>query len=344
MWRTKLRTSVVVLLGLTMFGACAGWLTSGGLSVDAAALPAGTARPGAGDNILGLVTPRDTSRPGALMLHGGGRITEDALARFIQLAGGKQARIVLVPSAGYGPTGYDSRQQFENRLKQRFNSWVRLAYTGKIKHLEFLSTDDPKDADDPAFVQPLATATGVWFSGGAQSRLNSRYVRHFPRPTRFQAALRDVLARGGVVGGTSAGMAALPEIMTLYQERRWVGGPLSVVAAHGLGVFGGAIVEQHFDERSGRLERFTGLLRDSDRLDRLAGRRGAGGRMLGLAVEAATALVVQSDRLEAIGAGSAHVFIKSTDHGAITWHTLKSGDKAMLKRDARGKVGLFGGR
>jgi cyanophycinase len=298
----------------------------------------------ADDNILGLPAPRDPSRPGAVMLHGGERITDDAFARFVERAGGKQARIVLVPSAGYRRADYDSMQHFTDAMKRRFSSWVRLASTGQISSFEFLATDDPADADRAAFVRPLNSATGVWFCGGAQSRLNYRYVGQFPRQTRFQAALRDVLARGGIVGGTSAGMAALPEIMTMYQDRQRIGGPLSVVPAHGLGLFDGAIVEQHFDGRNGRLERFTGLLRDAARLDRLAGRSGAGGRMLGLAVEGSTALVLDADRLQVLGAGNAHVFIKAPDNRTITWHTLKSGSTAILKREARDHVVLISER
>jgi cyanophycinase len=292
------------------------------------------------ESILGLPAPRDPGRPGAVMLHGGGEFTDDAFARFIELAGGRQARVVLVPSAGYRRADYDSPEQFANVLKRRFSSWVRLASAGGVKSFEFLATDDPADADDPAFVRPLASATGVWFSGGLQPRLNYRYVGPFPRQTRFQAALRDVVARGGVVGGTSAGMAALPQVMTLYQEHGTTNGPLGVVPAHGLGVFDGAIVEQHFDGRSGRLERFTGLLRDAARLDRLAGRRGAGGRMLGLAVETSTALVLQSNRLEVVGVGNAHVFSKSADGRVITWYTIQPGDKALLQRDAPGHTVL----
>ena len=45
-----------------------------------------------------------------------------------------------------------------------------------------------------------------------------------------------------MVGGTSAGMAALPEIMTLYQDRKHEQAPATAVAAHGLGLFDGAIV------------------------------------------------------------------------------------------------------
>jgi len=295
------------------------------------------------DNILGLPPPRDSARPGAVMLHGGGRITNDVFARFVELAGGKQARIVLIPSAGYRTSDYENRRAFAEMLNRRFSSWVRLASTGQVTKFEFLHTDDPDAADDPAFVGPLASATGVWFCGGDQSRLNHRYVGDYPRQTRFQAALREVLVRGGIVGGTSAGMAALPEIMTLDQRGN-AGGQLSAVAAHGLGLFNGAIVEQHFDERNGRLERFTGLLRDSLRLDNLAGRRGVGPHMLGLAVESSSALVLQADRLEALGDKNAHVFIKSPGGRTITWHTLKSSDKATLTRDPRADVMLVSRR
>jgi len=295
------------------------------------------------DSVLGLPAPRDPGRPGAVMLHGGGRVTGDAFARFVELAGGKQARIVLVPSAGYRRKSFDSAGEFAAALDRRFATWLRLASAGRVASVEFLATDDPADADDPALVRPLARATGVWFGGGEQGRLNYRFVGEYPRRTRFQMALRDVLVRGGVVGGTSAGMAALPEIMAMHQDRRRSGGPLSVVAAHGLGLFDGAIVEQHFDGRSGRLERFTGLLRDPDRLDRLAGRRGAGARMIGLAVEGSTALVLQADRLEVLGAGNAHVFLNSPATRTVVWRTMKSGDRALLKRDASDTVQMSAG-
>lgn len=294
----------------------------------------------AGDYVLGVPAPRDASRPGAVVLHGGGRLTDEAFDRFVALAGGRQARIVLVPSAGYRRAEYDSDSAFQSALRRRFASWVRLPSTGEASRFDFLCTDNPKDADDDGFVRSLTTATGVWFCGGTQSRLNYRFVGRFPKLTKFQLALREVVERGGVVGGTSAGMAALPEIMTLRQDRRSAEGPLSAVAAHGFGLLKGAIVEQHFDGRSGRQERFTGLLRDSERLDKLAGRNGAGDKMLGLAVEESTALVVQGDRLEVVGRGDAHVFVKSPGGSSLTWHTLDTGDKAELKRDPRGEVTL----
>jgi cyanophycinase len=295
-------------------------------------------------SILGLPVPQDPARPGSVMLHGGGRVLDDTFTRFVDLAGGKNAKIILVPSAGFSRTQFADVDQFEAAMRRRYATWVGLAETGRIARVSYLATDDPADADNPEFVRPLAEATGVWFSGGAQQRLNYRYVGPFPKLTRFQAALRDLLVRGGVVGGTSAGMAALPQIMTLRQVRPPDGGPPRALVAHGLGLFDGAIVEQHFDNRRGRLERFTELLRDSDRLDLVSGRQGAGQGMLGLAVETSTALVLQADRLEVLGVNQAHVFLKLPPDQKIAQKTLKAGERMMLKRDAKGYVEVLAAR
>jgi len=293
------------------------------------------------ENLLGLPAPRDVRSPGAVVLHGGGRITEDAFDRFVELAGGRQARIVLVPCAGYRVTDYESESAFLAAMRWRYSSWVALATSGRIRSFRFMYTDQPDDAEAAAFVQQLESATGVWFSGGSQARLNYRFVGSFPAQTKFQAALRDVIARGGVVGGTSAGMAALPEIMTFDQDREHADAPATIVAAHGLGVFNKAIVEQHFDARGGRLERFTGLLRDSQKLDALAGRRGAGIQMLGLAVEEGGALVVQNDRLQVMGTANSHVFLKTKGGRTITWHEFAPGETVKLKRDVAGGANLY---
>jgi cyanophycinase len=289
----------------------------------------------ADDNLIGLPTPNDPRKPGAVMLHGGGRIDNDVFDRFVELAGGAQARIVLVPSAGFRPTDYDSEADFLRAVRARYGSWVALPSRGQARHFQFLYTDDPDDADDASFVKPLETATGVWFSGGAQGRLNYRYVGNYPRKTLFQTALRGVIERGGIVGGTSAGCAAQPEIMTMNQEQTSYNGPAAAVSAHGLGLFNRAIVEQHFDGRWGRLERFTNLLRDNARLDALAGRAGAGAQMIGLGIEERTALIASGNRLEVRGTGTAHVFIKSHVGRSIGWHMLGPGETAQLRRDVR---------
>ncbi len=235
------------------------------------------------DSVLGLPAPLNPAQPGALVLHGGGTITGDVFEEFVARAGGEKARIVFVPCAGYSRSNYSSESDFLRAISSRYSSWVNLARTGRIADFRFLYTDDPQDANREAFAAVLGQATGVWFSGGYQSRLNYRFVGH-PEPTRFQLAMAGVLARGGVIGGTSAGTAAIPEIMTLWQSQSQAGAPLQAVTAHGFGLMSRAIVEQHFDGPSGRLERFTSLLKDNAKLNRLAGRAGAGEQMIGIGV------------------------------------------------------------
>ena len=143
------------------------------------------------DNPIGLPVAAASGHPGAVVLHGGGELSDDVFERFITLAGGKEARIILVPSAGYRHSDYENEQQFLRVMHERFSGWVRLASTGHIRSFAFLYTDDPTDADAAAFVRPLETATGVWFCGGLQPRLNYRFVGEFPEKTRFQLAARS---------------------------------------------------------------------------------------------------------------------------------------------------------
>ncbi len=284
------------------------------------------------DNILGLPKPNDPQQPGALVLHGGGTVTDDVFDRFVELAGGQRAKIVFVPSAGYRVGDFESEHDLVATLEFRYSGWVSLRERQEVSNFEFLYTDDPDDADSRSFVEPINEATGVWFSGGSQLRLNYRFVAHHPDQTRFQIALRRVLARGGVVGGTSAGTAAIPEIMTLWSEREHDEAPANAIAAHGFGLMTGAIVEQHFQSRGGRLERFLGLFRDSQRLDELRGRRGTGRQMVGLAVEEPAALIVRGNHLEVLGDGSVHVFLKSAGGRTIAWHELGPRESAVLKK------------
>lgn len=293
----------------------------------------GFAATSADDNLLGLPESLDADKPGAVMLHGGGQITDDAFEEFIERAGGSEARLVFVPSAGYSVGSYADEEEFLAVVSSRYGGWSALAEEGRIQDFCFLYTDEPADADDPKFTKPLEEATGVWFSGGHQARLNEKYVGDWPTKTRFQELVRKVVERGGIVGGTSAGMAAMPEVMTLWEDRAMTNAPAVAVTGHGFGLLTRAIVEQHFDGRGGRFERFFQLLRDDAKIDDLTGRPGSSEEMVGLAVEEDTAIVAQRDRLNVLGNGKAHVFLKSEAGKAISWKELRSGESAQLRRD-----------
>lgn len=54
------------------------------------------------------------------------------------------------------------------------------------------------------------------------------------------------------------------------------------------------------------------------------------GHMIGLAVEESTALIVRGKRLSVAGRNKAHIFLKSADHDALTWHSLAAGDIGVV--------------
>jgi cyanophycinase len=282
------------------------------------------------ESLLGLPQPNHSDQPGAIVLHGGGYIEDAVLERFIELAGGRSSRIVFVPSAGFRRADYASEQDFLQALEKRYVGWMILKSQGAIGHLEFLTTDNDTDANDPEFVQHIENATGVWFSGGEQGRLNYRYVGEFPKQTKFQEALVDLVRRGGVVGGTSAGAAAIPEIMTLHGEANPATAHHRAVTAHGLGLITHAIVEQHYKRIPGRVERFLHLLKDDDKLNGLTGRPNTAETMVGIALEDRCGLVIRQNSLEVLGDDTTHIFLKADRGRTIVWHELVPGEKATL--------------
>ena len=124
---------------------------------------------------------------GSLLIVGGGRMSREMWRKFVELAGGEDSSIVIIPTAEEEP-------QLEDR---RDVDALRAAGAGSVV---VLHTTDRGKADDEAFLAPLREATGVWFGGGRQWRLVDVY-----EGTAACPAFHDVLARGGVIGGSSAG-------------------------------------------------------------------------------------------------------------------------------------------
>jgi len=129
---------------------------------------------------------------GSLVIVGGGRVGREILSRFFELAGGTDALLVVIPTAGgaetYGPD-YSGLKMFRD-----FG----------VTNITVLHTTDRKVADSEAFVKPIANARAVWFPGGRQWHLVDSYLH-----TRTEHEIEKVLERGGVVGGSSAGASIL---------------------------------------------------------------------------------------------------------------------------------------
>jgi len=125
---------------------------------------------------------------GTLFLVGGGPTQADLDSVFVQRAGGTAARIVVIPTAGV--------ERGDETMLQA-DKW---AHTLGADHVTVLHTTSREMANSEAFVLPLRDATGVWLSGGEAGRILVSYLG-----TRTETELLAVLARGGVIGGTSAG-------------------------------------------------------------------------------------------------------------------------------------------
>src|SRR5260221_3620188 len=108
-----------------------------------------------------VVTASDT---GALVIVGGGPLVPEILDRFFALAGGKDAPVVVIPTAG----GEETYPPDWSGLKA-FKDYGAT-------HLTVLHTTDRKLADSEEFVEPLRTARAVWFPGGRQWHLVDSYL------------------------------------------------------------------------------------------------------------------------------------------------------------------------
>ena len=237
---------------------------------------------------------------GTLIIAGGGELGPEIVGRFIALAGGPDANIVVIPTAG------------EDANYGQDCSCLAMFQKLGAKHLTVLHTRDRKVADTAAFAAPLTHATGVWFVGGRQWRLADSYLG-----TRTEAQIKKVLARGGVAGGTSAGAT----IQGSYLVRGAVSGNevmMSLGHEQGFGLLTNAAVDQHVTTRH----------READ-LDPVVAKHPD---VLGIGIDQSTAIEVHGDHFKVIGPG--HVFIHDgQEHaGGKHYYLLDSGQTFDLKR------------
>ncbi|MCH2344881.1 MAG: Type 1 glutamine amidotransferase-like domain-containing protein, partial [Pseudomonadales bacterium] len=141
-----------------------------------------------------LTTTAQTSGPesGSLVIVGGGMQDLGILVRFGELAGGLDAPIVVIPTAG-GADNYDQSWQGLQQFRD-----------AGLTDITLLHTYDPAVADTDAFAGDIQQAQGVWFTGGRQWELADAYMN-----TKVHEALWDLLNRDGVIGGSSAGATIL---------------------------------------------------------------------------------------------------------------------------------------
>ncbi len=223
---------------------------------------------------------------GTLFLHGGGVVSSEMRARFTQLAGGENARVVVIPTADLSdPLNAKKLDVWREHLP---------------KSVEFLHVESRDLIANSHFEAMLANATGVWFSGGKQTKIVETYAG-----TLVDEGIKTLLKRGGIVGGTSAGTAIVSKVMLVHDDLRM-----------GFDFFPGTIVDQHFTQRK--------------RTDRLRRAVDAHPECIGFGIDERTAMIVQGRKIEVIGESNVYLAIAAAPHRLAQSKVLKPGMHADL--------------
>ncbi|MEO1038742.1 MAG: cyanophycinase [Pseudomonadota bacterium] len=274
--------------------------------------------------------------------------TEEVYAAFLGEAQARSGLSIAVISAASGsPVG--SAQRFTQTLARYGVSAEQVVHVrvAVVDDRDTMRVDESgwRDAgENPAEIAKIENADAIWFTGGDQDRLAAVLIKDDGSPTPMLTALRERLAAGGTIGGTSAGAAMMGPVMITRGEPitallevpvRLADGERSpetdrLVMARGMGFLPYGLTDQHFDER-GRLAR---LARGVAALP--------GALRLGFGVDENTALIVDlaDHTLSVAGAGSVTVLdgraaeFASLDGAfqaeGLRLHVLTRGDRLTL--------------
>jgi cyanophycinase len=244
----------------------------------------------------------DRPRHSRLLIVGGAERSSPGgsgiLRRFVELAGGCAAELVVIATASAEPAV----------LEDEYTALFTRLGAGRVAALR---VENRVQANEAAVDAALAAATGVFFTGGDQLRITTVLGG-----TRTDSALQRLVRTGAIVlGGTSAGAAMMSGTMILGGE-----GPgvtrAGVRTGPGLEFLPGVVIDMHFAER-GRLNRLLSVVARYP-------------HELGLGIDEDTAILVEGDSFEVLGAGTVTV--------------VDAGPAGDIRVPADGPIALIGAR
>lgn len=206
---------------------------------------------------------------GTLIAIGGGPIGHTGIMQeFKKLAGGDAAKIVVIPTAFVKNNDIDTML-----LKRNFTEYG-------IQEFTILHTNDSTEANTDDFVKPIKEATAVYFTGGRHWRIADSYLN-----TKVHAELLNLLDRGGVIAGSSAGAT----IQGSYLARGDTKNNQIMMGDHeeGFGFISNITIDQHVLTRNRQFDMFTILKHKPE--------------LLGIGIDESTAIIIKGDILEVMG-------------------------------------------
>lgn len=246
-----------------------------------------------GASLTAAASPAAT--PGYLLLVGGGGEPDALWTKFFELVGGKDAAVVVLPTASERP---EAGTEYADDLRKIWGA----------THVQSIELRTRADASRPEFVAALAAARGIFFTGGDQVRITEAILA-----TPAYDAIRRVYESGGVLSGTSAGTACMSSVMITGEGDFNVIRGGAVETKQGLGFITDAIVDQHFLTRQRENRLFTVVMEHPD--------------LPGLGLDEGTAVLFKPDHtLEVVSEGTVMVI----DGSAMTARSAVNDDKHRL--------------
>jgi cyanophycinase len=259
------------------------------------------------------------SSKGHLVIIGGGKRPDYVMKKIVELAGGENAKMIVIPNASSEPLETANRQA---------NEFKNL---GVASSDYLIFTKETAEADSN--LKKLQDVTGIFFSGGDQSNLTRDMLG-----TRLLDRIYEIYNNGGVISGTSAGAAVMSEVMITGNELINDDSSNAFISilkdnievVQGFGFIKSAIVDQHFIKRK-RHNRLISLVIENPELP-------------GIAIDEATSIIVYpDDTFEVMGESQVMILDagdikniqvdKNGNYGAenIKMHLLINGKKYNLK-------------
>lgn len=216
----------------------------------------------------------------------------EILRRFVEVSGGKHARIAIIPTA--------------SRLADTGKRYEKLFKGIGVEEARAISFADRADASRDEWLKMLDAASGIFFTGGSQLRIST-----ILGGTPVAKAVRKMNARGVAVGGTSAGAAVLSEHMIASGDEGATPKVGMATLSPGFGLTNRVVIDQHFRQR--------------DRLGRLLTALAYNPFAVGVGLDEDTAAFINPDRvIEVVGTGAitvvdassvGHSSVATTDEG-----------------------------
>lgn len=238
----------------------------------------------------------------------GGAATEPVVRRFVELAGGHEAKIVVFAtgpsSLRFGPQNTILNPDWPRDRPEwtAYQDYMK-AWLG-VASVQILHTRDRAVANSETFVAPLRSAAAVYLISGNAGRYVDAYLG-----TRTQTELSNVLARGGVIFGSSAGAI----IQGSFVVRGRPDKPLLMAPGRttGFGFLRNVAINPHL----------TSAQRDAELVNVVD----AHPEILGIGIDDDAALVVRGNVFDVIGTGKVAIY-DNVRHEGAWYYWLKPGD------------------